>query len=48
MYVTASAIPEDAEETWEVLWLYVPDYNRGGQMSEISKIPNKGETFENM
>ena len=45
MYVTASAIQEDAAKTWEVLWLYVPDYNRDGQMSEISQIPNKGQTF---
>ena len=30
MYVTASSIPEDSEKTWEVLWLYVPDYNRDG------------------
>lgn len=48
MYVTASSIPEDAEKTWQVLWLYVPDYNRGGQMSEISKIPMMGQTFANM
>ena len=48
MYVSASAIPEDEEKTWQVLWLYVPDYMREGQMSEISKIPMSGQTFDNM
>ena len=48
MYVKASALPEGAELTWEVLWLYVPDFNKQGQMSEIDKIPNPGQTFDNM
>lgn len=30
MYVTASSIPEGQEHTWDVLWLYVPDYNKKG------------------
>ena len=30
MYVTAASIPEDADNTWEVLWLYVPDYSKQG------------------
>ena len=48
MYVKASAIPEDSDLTWEVLWLYVPDYNKQGQMAEIDKIPNSGQTFADM
>lgn len=48
MYVTASSIPEGEESTWEVLWLYVPDYNRQGQMSTIEKIPMQGQTFNTM
>lgn len=48
MYVTASKIPESAESTWQVLWLYVPDYTRQGQMSEIAKIPSEGQTFASM
>jgi len=39
MYVTASSIPEGSENTWNILWLYVPDYMHNGHMSEISKIP---------
>ena len=30
MFVTASEIPEGSDLTWEVLWLYVPDYTRKG------------------
>ena len=30
MYVTASEIPEGSDLTWEVLWLYVPDFNKRG------------------
>jgi len=30
MFVTASEIPEGSDLTWEVLWMYVPDYNRRG------------------
>ena len=48
MYVTASAIPEGADNTWEVLWLYIPDYNKNGQMAHIEKIPSKGQKFSNM
>jgi len=29
-YVQASSIPEGSDLTWEVLWLYVPDYNKRG------------------
>ena len=42
MFVTASSIPEGTDKTWEVLWLYVPDYIKAGQMAEIDKIPVKG------
>ena len=28
MYVSASSIPEGSDLTWEVVWLYAPDYNR--------------------
>ena len=30
MYVTGSQIPEGADKTWEVLWLYIPDFTRDG------------------
>ena len=46
MYVTASSIPEGEDNTWEVLWLYVPDYNRKGQMSSITKIPMQDGSFD--
>ena len=42
MYVTSSSIPESSDLTWEVIWLYVPDYNKEGRMAEIDKIPVKG------
>ena len=48
MYVSASKIPESSDLKWEVLWLYVPDYNKQGQMADIDKIPNEGQTFANM
>ena len=48
MYVTASEIPEGSERTWDLLWLYVPDYMREGQMSEITKIPMADQTYETM
>ena len=48
MYVTASSIPEGADNTWKVLWLYIPDYTKVGKMSEISKVPMAGQTFESM
>jgi len=48
MYVTASSIPEGSANTWEVLWLYVPDYTKQGKMAEVSRIPMTGQTFENM
>jgi len=25
-YIAASSMPEDGETSWNVLWLYVPDY----------------------
>jgi len=28
MYVSASKIPEGSESTWQVLWLYIPDFMR--------------------
>ena len=48
MYTSASSIPEGEPLTWEVLWLYVPDYNKQGQMAEIDKVPAPGQTFANM
>lgn len=42
MYTSASSIPEGSDLTWQVLWLYVPDYNKQGMMAEIDKIPAKG------
>ena len=48
MFVTASSIPEGSDKTWEVLWLYVPDYIKAGQMAEIDKIPVKGQTYTTM
>ena len=39
MYATAAEIPEGTKPTWELLWLYVPDYTRNGRMGEIEHIP---------
>ena len=39
MYASAASVPEGNEPTWELLWLYVPDYTRNGRMGEIKTIP---------
>jgi len=41
-FTTASQIPEAADPTWTLLWLYVPDYTKNGQMSAIEYIPQPG------
>ena len=33
------------ENTWELLWIFVPDYNLKGQMQEIKNIPRAGNSF---
>ena len=30
------------------MWLYIPDYNKNGQMAHIEKIPAQGQKFSNM
>jgi len=30
MYTSASSIPEGEDLSWEVLWLYIPDFNKQG------------------
>ena len=39
-FSTASAIPETNDNTWELLWLFVPDYQNQGQMGTITSVPN--------
>ena len=42
MYASAAEVPEGPVgkegKTWELLWLYVPDYTRNGRMGEIEHI----------
>ena len=44
----ASSNPEGSDKTWEVLWIYVPDYNKKGQMATIPRIPESSQSFANM
>ena len=39
MYTQASAVPESSDPTWNLLWLYIPDYLNNGQMTTITEIP---------
>ena len=48
MYMKASAVPETSENTWNLLWLYIPDYTKNGQMASITEIPNIGQTYDDM
>jgi len=38
-YTVASSVPENTAPTWELLWLYVPDYSQQGKMGSIRNIP---------
>jgi hypothetical protein len=42
-YASASKVPETAPHTWELLWLYVPDYTLYGKMNDIKRVPNRLE-----
>jgi hypothetical protein len=35
----ASRVPETAPHTWELLWLYAPDYTLYGKMNDIKRVP---------
>ena len=39
MYASAASVPEGSTPSWELLWLYIPDYTRNGRMGEIKSIP---------
>ena len=45
-YMVASKLTEDYENTWEVLWIYIPDWTNGGQMNTISMIPRVGNPYD--
>ena len=44
-YVVASALQEGGDKSWELLWLYVPDYTQQGIMSTIEVIPKFGNPY---
>ena len=48
MYTRASAVPESSDNTWNLIWLYIPDYLNNGQMASIPYVPAEGYTFEDM
>lgn len=37
-FADTSRLSEDAELEKELLWLYIPDWNKNGMMSEIESI----------
>jgi len=45
MYVDSSKQPETANATQRLLWLYLPDFMNGGEMSSIEYIPAVGYTY---
>lgn len=45
-FTTAAATSEGSKPTWEVLWLFLPDYNNEGNMSEIITIPKIGNVYD--
>jgi len=38
-FVTAANIDGSDDPAWTVLWLYVPDFTKKGQMNSIVNIP---------
>ena len=42
-YASASSVPETANPTWELLWLYAPDYTLYGKMNDIKRVPFRQE-----
>jgi hypothetical protein len=45
-FASASKVPETAPHTWELLWLYVPDYTLFGKMNDIKRVPFRKENGE--
>lgn len=46
MYIDASRVTETDDLTWELLWIYTPDYLNNGKMGEIVNVPRYGNKFD--
>jgi hypothetical protein len=44
-FVGAAKLKENSEVTWEILWLYIPDFLEHGKMNTIQNVPKLGHSF---
>lgn len=45
-YTVASKLTEDYDNTWELLWIYIPDWTNKGQMNTIEMVPRMGNPYD--
>lgn len=45
-FTIAARLDSEAEPTWTVLWMYIPDYTQDGKMSTIINVPKEGNKFD--